>query len=253
MDKMVRSGRVRCKYCWRQLRNAKKAKSAAKKAVADVWDKFETPTMHDQPEIVPPKFEDEYDAAWEVALPDDEPKAEASDPFFASKLANILGARGECGFESLAPDQEQRLEKSNEKSIIYETVSRLAYIADRNVITQHDVKAASRCGGLPVRPPYLLPRSGMPNVADTEDDVYVTFLQKLQSMTSPDVWSTEQATLRAKTFFDASNMEKVRCCKAALAAACVAHNKAQGIDACSLKPACFEGGVCAAGNLSTSE
>ena len=253
MDKMIRPGKMRCMYCWRQLRNTKKARRAAKKAVADVWNKFETPTMHDQPQIVPRTSEDEDDAGWEVALPDDEPKAEASDPFFASKLANILGARGECGFESLAPDQEQRLEKSNEKSIIYETVSRLAYIADRNVITQHDVKAASRCGGLPVRPPYLLPRSGMPNVADTEDDVYVTFLQKLQSMTSPDVWSTEQATLRAKTFFDASNMEKVRCCKAALAAACVAHNKAQGIDACSLKPACFEGGVCAAGNLSTSE
>ena len=191
MDKMIRPGKMRCRYCWRQLRNTKKARRAAKKAVADVWDKFETPTMYDQPQIIARLPNSEDEAEYEVILPDDEPKAEASDPFFASKLANILGARGECGFESLVPDQEQRLEKSNEKSIIYETVSRLAYIADRNVITQHDVKAASRCGGLPVRPPYLLPRSGMPNVADTEDDVYVTFLEKLQSMTSPDVWSTE--------------------------------------------------------------
>ena len=250
MDKVVRDPGLRCKYCWRQLRDAKKATTAAKKAVADVWDKCATPTMSDQPQVIANMHEEESEV--EVIMPDDEPKAEASDPFFASKLAKILGARGECGFESLAPDQEQRLEKSNEKNIIYETVSRLAYIADRNVITQHDVKAASRCGGLPVRPPYLLPRSAMPNVADTEDDVYVTFLQKLQSMTSPDVWSTEEATLRAKTFFDASNMEKVRCCKAALAAACVAHKVAQGIDCRSVTPELF-GGVWAPGNISTSQ
>ena len=122
-----------------------------------------------------PKSEEESEV--EVIMPDDEPKAEASDPFFASKLANILRARGECGFGSLGPDQEQRLENMKEKSIIYETVSCLAYIADRNVITQQNVKAASRCGGLPVRQPYLLPRAGMPNVADTEDDVYLIFFK----------------------------------------------------------------------------
>ena len=93
----------------------------------------------------------------------------------------------------------------------------------------------------------------MPNVADTDDQVYLDFLQKLKSMTSPDVWSTEQATLRAKTFFDASNMEKVRCCKAALAAACVAHKIAQGIDCRSVTPELFEGGVWAPGNISTSQ
>ena len=93
----------------------------------------------------------------------------------------------------------------------------------------------------------------MPNVADTVDEVYLTFLQTLQSMTSEDGWSTEEGNLRAMTFFNTSNMEKVRCCKAALAAACVAHNEAQGINGCSMKPEGFEGGVCAAGNISTSE
>ena len=247
LDKLVRFSRVRCKHCWRQLRDAHKAETAAQKAVDDVWDKCRArpkwPGFPESPEVI---------------TPDDEPKADASDPLAAHKLARMLGACGECGFESLGESRTQSPvapegQQHHHHNILYQTVSRLAYIADCNVITRQEVKAASRCGGLPVRPPYLLPRSAMPNVADTEDDVYVTFLQKLQSMTSPDVWSTEQATLRAMTFFDASNMEKVRCCKAALAAACVAHNKEKGIDACSLKPVCFEGGVCAAGNLSTSE
>ena len=239
LGKLVRQGRVRCLHCWRQLRDAQKAETAAQKAVDDVWNKFKTSP--------------EFPVISDPITPDDEPKADASDPLAAHKLATMLGARGECGFETFGKDKGRRLDKMNEESILYETVSRLAYIADCNVITRQEVKAASRCGGLPVRPPYLLPRSAMPNVADTEDDVYLTFLQKLQSMTSEGGWATEEGNLRAKTFFDASNMEKVRCCKAALAAACVAHNKAQGIDACSLKPACFEGGVCAAGNLSTSE
>ena len=138
----------------------------------------------------------------------------------------------------------------NEKSILYETVSRLAYIADRNVITQQEVKAASRCGGLPVLPPYLLPRVGMPHVADTEDDLYLTFLVKLQEMTFPNGYDEP---IWPMTFFCTSNVEKVICCKAALAAACVAHNEAEGINSRDMEPECFEGGVCAAGNLSTSE
>ena len=138
----------------------------------------------------------------------------------------------------------------HEKSILYETVSRLAYIADCNVITRQEVKAASRCGGLPVLPPYLLPRVGMPHVADTEDDLYLTFLVKLQEMTFPNGYDEP---IWPMTFFCTSNVEKVICCKAALAAACVAHNEAQGINGRSMKPECFEGGVCATGNLSTSE
>ena len=43
MDKMVRPGNVRCRHCSRELRNAKKENTAAKKAVADIWAKFEQP------------------------------------------------------------------------------------------------------------------------------------------------------------------------------------------------------------------
>ena len=43
MDKMVRPGNVRCRHCSRELRNAKKENTVAKKAVADVWAKFEQP------------------------------------------------------------------------------------------------------------------------------------------------------------------------------------------------------------------
>ena len=43
MDKMVRPGKVRCIDCWRELRDAKKENTAAKKAVADIWAKFEAP------------------------------------------------------------------------------------------------------------------------------------------------------------------------------------------------------------------
>ena len=170
MDKMIRPGKMRGRYCWRQLRDAHKAETAAQKAVDDVWDKCRArpkwPGFPESPEVI---------------TPDDEPKADASDPLAAHKLARMLGACGECGFESLGESRTQSPvapegQQHHHHNILYETVTRLAYIADCNVITRQEVKAASRCGGLPVRPPYLLPRSAMPNVADTEDDVYVTFL-----------------------------------------------------------------------------
>ena len=239
LGKLVRQGRVRCLHCWRQLRDAQKAETAAQKAVDDVWNKFKTS----------PEFSEFSD----LITPDNEPKADASDPLAAHKLATMLGARGECGFETFGKVEGRRLDKMNEESILYETVSRLAYIADCNVITREEVKAASRCGGLPVLPPYLLPRVGMPHVADTEDDLYLTFLVQLQDMTFPNGIEDADNAIFPMTFFCTSNVKKVICCKAALAAACVAHNEAQGINSRSMKPECFEGGVCATGNLSTSE
>ena len=93
----------------------------------------------------------------------------------------------------------------------------------------------------------------MPHVADTEDDLYLTFLVKLQDMLFPNGIEDADNAIFPMTFFFTSNVEKAMCCKAALAAACVAHNEAQGINGRSMKPECFEGGVCATGNLSTSE
>ena len=244
LDKLVRFSRVRCKHCWRQLRDAHKAETAAQKAVDDVWNKFKTSP--------------EFPVISDLITPDDEPKADASDPLAAHKLARMLGARGECGFESLGESRTQSPvapegQQHHHHNILYETVSRLAYIADCNVITRQEVKAASRCGGLPVRPPYLLPRVGMPHVADTEDDLYLTFLVKLQDMLFPNGIEDADNAIFPMTFFFTSNVEKAMCCKAALAAACVAHNEAQGINGRSMKPECFEGGVCATGNISTSE
>ena len=151
---------MRCQHCWRQLRDAQKAETAAQKAVDDVWNKLKTSP--------------EFPVISDPITPDDEPKADASDPLAAHKLARMLGACGECGFESLGESRTQSPvapegQQHQHHNILYETVSRLAYIADPNVTTQKDRKAASRCGGLPVRLPYLLPRGGMPHVADTED------------------------------------------------------------------------------------
>ena len=250
MDKMIRYGRVRCKRCWYKLRDAKKEKRAARKAVADVWDKFETPAKRYKCDEID-STEDEDGP--EFIVPDDQPKAEASDPLAAHKLATILGARGECGFQSLGTDEGQRLDKMNEPSILYETMLRLAYIADTNVITPEERKAASRCGGLPVRPPYLLPRLGMPHVADTEDSVYHAFLVRLGNMTLQEEVVPVEEKLRAMHFFGLPKREKVECCQAALAAACVAHNQAKDIDVRSVTPEWFEGGVYGPGNLSTSQ
>ena len=249
MDEMVAPSKLRCSECWRNLRDAMKEKAAAKKAVRDVWSKFEAPaTIYKCAEI--DSTEDEGET--EGLLADDQPTAEASDPLAAHKLATILGARGECGFESLGKDEGQRLDKMKKPSILYETLHRLAYIADPNVITREERKAASRCGGLPVRPPYLLPRVGMPQVADTADDVYLAFVVRLSDTAMQEQMSTDERS-RALDFFTRSNKEKVECCQAALAAACVAHNQAQDIDVLSVAPERFEGGVWATGNLSTSQ
>ena len=182
MDKMVRPGNVRCRNCSRELRNAKKEKTAAKKAVADVWAKFEQPPTCWPYWHQKDSSDDEEEAEQEA---EETAETEETDPLAAHKLATLLGARGESGFQMLGKDKRQGLDKMDVTTILYETISRLAYIADPNVTTQKDRKAASRCGGLPVLPPYLLPRVGMPHVADTEDDLYLTFLVKLQEMTFP--------------------------------------------------------------------
>ena len=217
MDKLVAPCKLRCSECSRNLRDAMKEKAAAKKAVRDVWSKFEAPaTIYKCEEI--DSTEDEGETEGLVA--DDQPTAEASDPLAAHKLATILGARGECGFESLGKDEGQRLDKMKKPSILYETLHRLAYIADPNVISREERKAASRCGGLPVRPPYLLPRVGMPHVADTADYVYLAFVVRLGDMTMLQLPESTDEKLRIVNFFQLAGKEKVECCQAALAAAC---------------------------------
>ena len=250
MDKMVRPGNVRCRNCSRELRNAKKEKTAAKKAVADVWAKFEQPPTCWPYWHQKDSSDDEEEAEQEA---EETAETEETDPLAAHKLATLLGARGESGFQMLGKDRRQGLDKMDVTTILYETISRLAYIADPNVTTQKDRKAASRCGGLPVRLPYLLPRGGMPNVADTEDSVYLSFIIKLAEMTLQDLMPNDEEKTRALYFFGTSDKEKVICCKAALAAACVAHKVAQGIDCRSVTPELFEGGVWAPGNISTSQ
>ena len=83
--------------------------------------------------------------------------------------------------------------------------------------------------------------------------VYLSFIVRLGEMTLQDLMPNDEEKTRAMHFFGTSNIEKVRCCKAALAAACVAHNVAQGIDGRFVKPELFEGGVWAPGNISTSQ
>ena len=72
-------------------------------------------------------------------------------------------------------------------------------------------------------------------------------------MTLQDLIPNDEEKTRALDFFGRSDMEKVICCKAALAAACVAHKIEQGIDCRSVTPELFEGGVWAPGNISTSQ
>ena len=218
--------------------------------MADVWAKFEQPPTCWPYWHQKDSSDDEEEAEQEA---EETAETEETDPLAAHKLATLLGARGESGFQMLGKDKRQGLDKMDVTTILYETISRLAYIADPNVTTQKDRKAASRCGGLPVRLPYLLPRGGMPNVADTEDSVYLSFIIKLAEMTLQDLMPNDEEKTRALYFFGTSDKEKVICCKAALAAACVAHKVAQGIDCRSVTPELFEGGVWAPGNISTSQ
>ena len=102
----------------------------------------------------------------------------------------------------LGKDRRQGLDKMDVTTILYETISRLAYIADPNVITREDRKAASRCGGLPVRLPYLLPSGGMPHVADTEESVYLSFVVRLGEMTLQDLMRNDEEKTRAMNFLE---------------------------------------------------
>ena len=65
MDKMVRPGKVRCRDCSRELRNAKKENTAAKKAVDDIWAKFERPPTR-WPQIDSSDDEEEAEQEWQA-------------------------------------------------------------------------------------------------------------------------------------------------------------------------------------------
>ena len=105
---------------------------------------------------------------------------------YAYQVAIKLAHNGERGFEVLLPgpcDDNPNFNDKYKGAILVETLCRLAYIADPFEISRVTVTRASEVGGIPVCYPYLLPRHGMPNVADADDKAYWFFVHTLIAQT----------------------------------------------------------------------
>ena len=118
--------------------------------------------------------------------------AEGGDSFTRSQavcaamdVARALAANGERGFEQLIePGHETQVVRKTVDvdhgqyiSIIEEMVCRIAYVADPNVLSYNTVKAASMLGGVRVRPPVVLGKTGMANIGQISEGIHASFLQ----------------------------------------------------------------------------
>ena len=111
---------------------------------------------------------------------------------YTREVAEALAHNGESGFELLLSGinyvdgvciDNHKINDTYKGVILVETLCRLAYIADHFNISRVTVTRASEVGGIPVCYPYLLPKHGMPNVADADDKAYLFFVHTLIAQT----------------------------------------------------------------------
>ena len=173
---------------------------------------------------------------------------------YALDVANALALNGERGFERLVkPPVDKPPVDVYKGFILVETLCRLAYIADPFEISRVTVTRASEVGGIPVCYPYLLPRHGMPNVADADDKAYWFFVHTLIAQTKElvELHMTHRQKQQISDLSQYSPQMTAEVCKAALAAAVFAYHALWDTDGIDFKAEDMLAGVWADGNHPT--
>ena len=177
-------------------------------------------------------------------------------------VAKALGRNNELGFELF-----EKRPKRDPMQIVYngdpvrgyghtilmETLCRLAFIADPCEISRITIKNASEMGGLPVCAPYLLPKAGMPNVADADDKAYAAFVDTLMAETLElvEAHATDRQKQQIRELSLYSPRMTAEVCKAALAAAVAAYHEECDTDWAHLNKETYEAGKWTDGNHPT--
>ena len=181
------------------------------------------------------------------------------------QVASALGRNNERGFELFEKRPKRdpiqidnngdphTIKSGYRGEILMETLCRLAYIADPYEVSRVTITIASEMGGLPVCFPYLLPRAGMPNVADADDKAYWFFVHTLIAQTKElvELHTTEKQKQQISLLSQYSPRMTAEVCKAALAAAVNAYHKQWDTDWCGFRVEHAEAGVWADGNHPT--
>jgi hypothetical protein len=181
------------------------------------------------------------------------------------RVARALGRNNELGFELFEKRPKRGpmqiddngdphpIESGYRGMILVETLCRLAFIADPCEISRITIKNASEMGGLPVCAPYLLPKAGMPNVADADDKAYAAFVDTLVAETHElvETHATDRQKEQICRLYHCSAQTTAEVCKAALAAAVAAYHEEADTDHCYLTREANEAGMWADGNLPT--
>ena len=163
-------------------------------------------------------------------------------------LAIQLARRAECGFV------QGRTRDSDMTYSIYEKViHRLAFIANINEVPRDVCESAAQCGGLKQYPGRLQVKTGTDTVADADNATYAAVVRKLVHVTKVKVQqdaTPHHVREQIKTLKLETDESLAFVCKAALAAAWVAHANENNTKALWTTMA---GGVWAKGDMPTRQ
>ena len=150
-------------------------------------------------------------------------RAVKSSKFIAEKLADY----DEIGFEILRTCSHSSRTPRN-WCIYHQALERLAFIADSRKVPFLECEHAARCGGLPPYPNRLPNIVQTPMLADVDDATYGAVVRKLTRCTKLD--SDLDLDEAVCVLIHATDYRLACYCRAALAAALVAHTVENGTD-----------------------
>ena len=164
-----------------------------------------------------------------------------------------LKERGECGFVNCRTRDDEENHSQTTYSIYDMAIYRLAFIADISEVPRDVCTGAAQCGGLKPYQGRLQVRTGTPMLADAENAKYAAVVRKLLDVTKNNVQkhATAHETEQIKTLMLSTDEALGSVCKAALAAAWVAHSFQEGKQELTWND--VEGGVWCSGDIPTRQ
>ena len=225
---------VKCKACWRRT-----SEPMERILEDDPW----------------PQECQQLSSEAQEARPEQEMSSSAKDRYVkcSTTIAEQLADRGECGFVNCRTRDDEENRSQTTYSIYDMAIYRLAFIADISEVPRDVCTGAAQCGGLKPYPFRLQVRTGTPMLADAENAKYAAVVRKLLDVTKNNVQkhATAHETEQIKTLMLSTDEALGSVCKAALAAAWVAHSFQEGKQELTWND--VEGGVWCSGDIPTRQ
>ena len=165
-------------------------------------------------------------------------------------VASVLARYNEPGFEHIPFTGDVNNENDEHECVYYQTLVRLALLADDNIIPKLTLKRASHCGGVKPQPPYLMAFADTPKLADCGNELMAHILDKLLLQCKGNVRSEQNLKIKNRIQFikQLNDEHKADLLEANFAAADYAYKMQNGLQ---YTWATLEGGVHGKGDLHT--